>query len=65
MGKLWVLPLIAELALLRFVVQKHSGRATMKTKLIGAAVAGLMAMGGAVSAQEFISIGTGGVTVVY
>jgi len=37
----------------------------MKTKLISAIAAGLMAFGGAVSAQEFISIGTGGVTGVY
>ncbi|MGR3503208.1 TAXI family TRAP transporter solute-binding subunit [Pseudaestuariivita sp.] len=37
----------------------------MKKQLFGALTAGVMALGGGVSAQEFISIGTGGVTGVY
>ena len=37
----------------------------MKKSFFGALVAGAMALGGAASAQEFISIGTGGVTGVY
>jgi uncharacterized protein len=37
----------------------------MKHSFFGAVVAGAMAIGGAASAQEFISIGTGGVTGVY
>ncbi len=37
----------------------------MKKSLFGALIAGAMAVGGAASAQEFISIGTGGVTGVY
>ena len=37
----------------------------MKFGIFGALVAGAMALGGAVSAQQFVSIGTGGVTGVY
>lgn len=37
----------------------------MKKQILGAVAAGMMALGGAASAQEFISIGTGGVTGVY
>jgi len=37
----------------------------MKHAIFGAVAAGVMALGGAASAQEFISIGTGGVTGVY
>ena len=37
----------------------------MKNMIFGAAIAGAMAVGGAASAQDFISIGTGGVTGVY
>jgi TRAP transporter TAXI family solute receptor len=37
----------------------------MKASFIGALTAGVMALGGSASAQEFISIGTGGVTGVY
>lgn len=37
----------------------------MKKQLLGALAAGLMALGGGASAQQFISIGTGGVTGVY
>ncbi len=36
-----------------------------KLKLTGAAVAAAMLVGGAVQAQTFITIGTGGVTGVY
>jgi len=37
----------------------------MKHTMFGAVLAGTMALGGAVSAQQFVSIGTGGVTGVY
>ncbi len=37
----------------------------MKKQILGVFAAGMMALGGAASAQEFISIGTGGVTGVY
>lgn len=37
----------------------------MKKQLLGAFAAGLMTLGGMASAQQFISIGTGGVTGVY
>ncbi|MBM7068398.1 TAXI family TRAP transporter solute-binding subunit [Actibacterium sp. 188UL27-1] len=37
----------------------------MKNMIFGTAIAGAIAIGGAASAQDFISIGTGGVTGVY